>query len=142
MFTTDQLDTLRTSLRTLAPSGERLSTGFFTRLFKSHPPLRPLFPTDLTRRNQDLMAALGTLVKNAHRLGAIEHLLTEFGARNQLSGILPHHYGMARDAMLRAMQETMGQEWSPQHEQAWGMALNAASSIVLRGAGRARARAA
>ena len=142
MFTTDQIDALRTSLKTLAPSGERLATGFFARLFKAHPPLRPLFPTDLARRNQDLLGALGTLVKNAHRLGAMEHLLTEFGARNQLSGILPHHYGMARDAMLDAMHETMGENWTPQHEQAWGMALNAASSMVLRGAGRARARAA
>ncbi len=142
MLTSQQLDDLRSSLRALAPLGDRLATGFFNRLFRAHPPLRPLFPIDTTRRNQDLLSALGTLAKNAHRLEAIEHMLAEFGARNQRSGILPHHYGMARDAMLDAMHETADGHWSPELDAAWGTVLNAASSMILRGAGRARAKAA
>jgi nitric oxide dioxygenase len=142
MLTSQQLDDLRNSLRTLAPRGEQLATAFFARLFKVHPPLRALFPLDTTRRNQDLMSALGTIAKNAHRLSALEHLLMEFGARNQHSGILPHHYGMARDAMLDAMHETAGEEWTAEHEEAWNAVLNVTSSVVIRGAGRARAKAA
>lgn len=142
MLTSQQLEELRTSLRTLAPRGEQLATAFFARLFKAHPPLRPLFPIDTMRRNQDLMTALGTLAKNAHRLDALEHMLTEFGARNERSGILPHHYGMARDAMLDAMHETAGGEWTQELDASWSTVLNAASSMILRGAGRARARAA
>lgn len=142
MLTSQQLDELRTSLRTLAPRGEQLATAFFARLFRAHPPLRPLFPIDTARRNQDLMAALGTLVKNAHRINAIEHLLMEFGALNQRSGILPHHYGLARDAMLDAMHETVEGEWTESLDDAWTTMLNATSSMILRGAGRARAKAA
>lgn len=142
MLTSHQLEDLRTSLKMLAPRGEQLATAFFARLFKAHPPLRVLFPTDTMRRNQDLLSALGSLTKNANRLNALEHLLMEFGARNQHSGILPHHYGMARDAMLDAMHETAGDAWTPELEQAWSTVLNVASSVVIRGAGRARAKAA
>jgi len=142
MLTSHQLEDLRSSLKLMAPQGEQLAAAFFTRLFKAHPPLRAMFPLDTTRRNQDLLAALGTLTKNATRLTAIEHLLTEFGVRNLHSGILPHHYGMARDAMLVAMRETSGESWTPEIEEAWSTVLNVASSVVIRGAGRARAKAA
>jgi hemoglobin-like flavoprotein len=142
MLTSQQLDDLRNSLRMLAPLGDKLATAFFNRLFKAHPPLRPLFPLEVTRRNQDLMAALGTLAKNAHRLNAIEHLLAEFGDRNQRSGILPHHYGVARDAMLDSMREVITEQWTADMDAGWSTVLNAASAMILRGAGRARAKAA
>jgi hemoglobin-like flavoprotein len=142
MLTSDQLDAVRASMKTLAPRGEQLADAFFARLFKAHPPLRAMFPTDSTRRNQDLLAGLETLIRSANRLNVIENSLMDFGARNQHSGILPHHYGMARDAMLDAMHQTMGADWTSELEDAWSTMLNVCSSVVIRGAGRARARAA
>lgn len=142
MLTAQQLEAVRGNMRRVMPEFERLSTLFFARLFTSHSPLRPLFPQDAYRRAEDLRSALEHLVRNANRLNAVEGALIEFGVRNDRAGIQPVHYGAAREALLFALADVSGEQWTEDLRDAWGTLLQVVSSIALRGAGRARARAA
>jgi hemoglobin-like flavoprotein len=142
ILTAPQLDAVRGNLRTVSPHFERLSTLFFARLFTAHSVLRPLFPQDAYRRAEDLLAALEYLTRNAHRLDAVEGSLVDFGARNERAGIQPVHYGAAREALLFALADVSGAQWNADLREAWATLLQVVSSVALRGAGRARARAA
>jgi hemoglobin-like flavoprotein len=142
MMTLSQINAVRDSFKALAPHGDELAERFFDRLFERQPALRAVLPQDHWMRSRDLLTGLGTLVKNLHRLDAINHVLMEFGTRAQRAGVLPQHYGIAREIMLETMREMLGDEFGAELENDWRQTLTSVSSVVLVGAGRSRAKAA
>lgn len=137
-----QMNAVRESFRELSPRGDELAERFFERLFAGAPELRGVLPKDHWMRARDLLSGLGTLVKNLHRLEAIDHVLMEFGVRAQKAGVLPRHYGIARQAMIATMRDMLNAEFDAELERDWTQTLNTVSSVVLVGAGRSRAKAA
>jgi nitric oxide dioxygenase len=142
MMTLDTMNHVRESYKLLVADGEKLAELFFDKLFAKEPSLRAMLPKDEWMRTRDLLTGLGTLVKNLHRLSAINHVLMDFGAQAQRQGVLPQHYGLARGAMIETMAELMGEQWNDELELDWTETLNTVTSVVLLGAGRARAKAA
>ena len=141
-MTPDQLDRIRESFRSIAPVSQDIFGRFLTRLFAAHSPLRAMLPRDASERAGDFMSTLGLILKNLHRLDSLEFILADIGARAHRAGIQPQHFGMARAALVSAVRDALGPEFNEQLEQDWTEALNAAVSVMLRGAGRARAKAA
>lgn len=143
-----QLESIRSSFKGLSQHGDELAERFFVRLFAAQPMLKALFPREAWQRDRDALSGLGMAVKNLHRLEAIQYLLEEAGARCTRVGAQPHHFGVARDAMVNAMREVAtqpdfsGPQWSEEIESDWTEALNVVVSMMIRGAGRSRARAA
>ena len=90
----------------------------------------------------EFIASLGMLANNLHRLHTLEFVLSDLGAKAQRAGLQPHHLGEARAALVSAMRDTLGQAFTDVHAADWTEALNAAVSVMLRAAGRARAKAA
>lgn len=139
----DSIERLRSSYKLLTPHADDLARIFFTRLFTAGPGVRALFPRDAASdsagaRTNELLASLGIVVKNLHRLDAIEQLLIDMGARNQRAGVQPQHYGMVRDALVAAMRDVLGPAWNLQLADDWTQTLNIVASIMIRGAGIAR----
>lgn len=136
-----QYERVRESFRALSPRGPEVFAGFVSRLAGT-PVLRAMFPAEPAEHAQAYLAPCGLIVKNLHRLGAIEHLLHEAGAKNELRGVLPQHYGAARDALLATLQAELGDAWTDELSADWSEAVNVVISVLIRGAGRARRRAA
>lgn len=141
-MTTQQHDRIRSSFQTIAARGDELARQFFLRLLAREPMFRTLLPKDTWQREQDLLAGLGVVVKNIQRPEAIEHLLMEVGSKASRAGVMPQHYGVARESLMDAMRGLMGKDWNDDLESDWTQIFNALTSIMLLGAGRARARAA
>lgn len=139
---TEQLDQVRDNFRHLAPRGPELFEKFVKRVRAANPTLGKLFPDSPRDHAQPYLAPCGMVVKNMHRLAAIEYLLREMGARNQMLGVEPQHYGIIRDAMLETLREGMGSDWTHELHDDWTDAIQIVTSIMIRGAGRARAKAA
>lgn len=138
----EQLDHIRDNFRLLAPRGPELFERFVKRVRAASPALGKMFPDEPRDHAQPYLAPCGMVVKNMHRLNAIEYLLLETGARNQMQGMEPFHYGIMRDAMLETLREGMGGEWTRGLHDDWTDAIQIVTSLMIRGAGRARAKAA
>lgn len=138
----DQLDSIRETFRTLAPRGPELFERFVKRVRAASPTLGKLFPDEPRDHAQPYIAPCGMVVKNLHRLSAIEYLLLETGVRNQMLGMEPRDYGIIRDALLETLREGMGDEWTHDLHDEWMEAIQVVTSLMIRGAGRARAKAA
>lgn len=136
------IENVRSSFKVVAFRGEELAEQFFTRLFQAQPTLRGMFPGDAWQRDRDVLTGLGSLVKNLHRLDAIAYVLEDAGIRCQRAGAQPHQFGVARDAMLASLRDMLGTKWNAELEESWTEALNIAVSMMIRGSGRARLRAA
>lgn len=125
----------------LVPRGPAIFAEFVKRTVKT-PALRSLFPARPEDQSQEFLAPCGLVVKNLHRLNAIEYLLADMGAKNQRRGVLPQHYGVARDALLETLREAHGDSWTDDLAADWAEAINCVTSLMIRGAGRARSKAA
>jgi nitric oxide dioxygenase len=138
----DQIDHVRDCFRSLAPRGPELFAGFVARVCPAAPALRSIFPAAPADHAQGFLSPCGLVVKNLHRLNAIEYLLLDIGAKNQRRGVLPQHYGVARDALLATLAEALGEQWTADLADDWAEAINIVTSLMIRGAGRARSKAA
>ncbi|GEM_PF-2001337 len=138
----EQIDHIRDNFRDLAPHGPELFEKFVKRIRAAAPAMAKLFPDEPRDHAQPYLAPCGMVIKNLHRLGAIEYLLLDLGARNQMLGIQPQHYGVARDAMLETLREAFGDRWTHDLHDDWTEAIQTVTSLMIRGAGRARAKAA
>lgn len=137
-----QIENIRQSFQLLAPRGPELLAKFVSRLGAAAAPVRAMFPAEPADRAQEFLAPCGLVVKNLHRLSAIEYLLTEMGQKHQRRGVLPQHYGVARDALLETLRDATGDGWNDELESDWAEAINCVTSLMIRGAGRARSKAA
>ncbi len=135
-----QLDNIRWSFDLASDRAEELADRFYARLFAMQPVLRALLPRDPWQRARDLIAGLGLVIKSVGKLESVEHALMDFGAKAERTGITPQQYGLARQAIVSALRETLADQWTDALEDDWTEALNTAASVVVLGAGRSRAR--
>lgn len=138
----EQIDIVQESYKVVAFRAEDLAEQFFARVFQAQPTLRAMFSTDAWQRDRDFVSALGTLVRNLHRIDALSPIIEDVGVRCQRAGAQPHQFGVARDVLLTCLRDQLGPKWSAELDEAWTEALNVALSMLIRGGGRARLRAA
>lgn len=138
----ESIERVRESFRALAAEGPELFAAFVDRIGKVSPQLRKLLPDEPRDDAQPYLASCGMIVKNLQRLSAIEFMLLDWGMRQQMLGLQPQHYGVARNALLETLAEAFDSSWTPELEADWTEAIQVISSLMIRGAGRARARAA
>ena len=129
----DSIERIRRSYEAISASAGPMIERFYEILFLRAPSVRPMFPADMTRQRQHLLAALATVARNLHEAAALEQPLRELGARHQAYGALPEHYPVVRDALLDAMAEAAGEKWTDALCADWAAALDAVAAAMLRG---------
>jgi len=134
---TTAVSRIRQSIDLLAPQADLMMSTFYDRLFAAFPPVRAMFPKDMTQQKKHLIAAVALVVKHADNLPAIEKPLLDMGARHAGYGAKPEHYGLVRDTLLGTMKDLAGPAWTPQHQEDWTAAINAVAGIMIRGAEQA-----
>jgi hemoglobin-like flavoprotein len=130
-------DMLKRNFRGLVPGLHALATSFYDNLFRNHPELRALFPTDIEQQKAYLMTALALMVKHVDNMATLEPSLRDLGRRHVKYGAKPEHYPMVREAVLAALAEASGTGWTAELEQAWAEAIDTVSAAMLRGAAEA-----
>ncbi|MBL0871507.1 MAG: hypothetical protein IBJ18_13120 [Phycisphaerales bacterium] len=125
---------IRASFDLLAPRGNELIDEFYTRLFRTAPGVRSLFPQDMTQQKKHLLSAVALVVKNADKLETLEKPLQEMGARHVVYGAKKEHYAVVRDTMLETIGSLAGPAWTPELKADWTAALNAVAGAMIRGA--------
>lgn len=129
----DSIQRIRASYLQIADRVPAMIERFYALLFQRLPAARPLFPDDMTRQRQHLLAALATVARNLDRTTALELPLRELGARHVAYGTRPEHYPVVRDALLAALAETAAEAWSPELDADWREALDQVAAAMLRG---------
>lgn len=138
----DQVQRIRSCFDAMAHRTPELADRFHTRLFAQHPALRAFVARDLSQHKQDFAAGLRLVVKNLHQLEAVRGTLMDIGAKQARSNVTPAHYGIAREVLLSTIREFAGPTWNEELALDWTEAINAAVSLMVLGAGRARVQAA
>ena len=111
-----------------------LSSGFYDRLFAAAPGLRRLFPDDLTRLRAHFDAALALVVYNLNDVEVLAASLRDLGVQHVYWGAQPRHYFTVQEALVSALRELSGDDWSATLDQDWRDAIGTIASFMLQGA--------
>jgi hemoglobin-like flavoprotein len=107
------------------------SKAFYDRVFEFDPSLRCLFLSDLTEQGAQLMHALGLVVANLDRLEWLYPILEELGARHTLYNVRAEHYDTVGRALLTALRDRLGDDFTPEVEEAWAALYAIIKDVML-----------
>ncbi len=107
---------------------------FYQHLFTLDPSLRGLFHTSIELQGRKLMEALEFTIATLENPAELVPMLEAMGRRHVSYGTRDEHYVTVKQAMLQTLRETLGFEFTPASEAAWGTALGFICDSMIRGA--------
>jgi len=125
---------LTASLGIVDTPDDGLTRRFYELLFERYPDVRPMFGQDLGPQAAMLRAAVIAVLDHLDDAAWLADTLGSLGAKHAEWGVTEPMYGAVLECMISAMEETGGEEWTPEMSAAWTEALTAVAGLMLAGA--------
>ena len=77
------------------------------------------------------MAVLSNAVDSLNDLGSIIPILNKLGDDHVPRGVKPEHYPVAVEAIVKVVQDQLGDELTAPMRKAWRIVLNTATSVMI-----------
>jgi len=128
------IDLIEASFEQIKPSAIAFSDCFYRHLFQNNPALKPMFAEVSPELQQKkLVASLALIVENLHNPSSLGQALQGLGAYHVTKGTEKDHYPQVGEALLQALQEYLGDNWTPSVAQAWLEAYQLIATTMLEG---------
>jgi len=121
-LTTGQTKLIRESFDLLKPQVEEASERFYERLFELDPGLRSLFRSDMAGQGMKFMTTLGTIIDQIDNPAALHPHLLRLAQGHAAYGVRPEHFATMGQALVRTMEEVLGDDLTPEAREAWAAA--------------------
>lgn len=129
------IELLKSSFAPIKAHETEFTTHFYRILFADSPVVKPLFAnTHMEKQARQLFKSLILVVDNLRCPAVLSNALKGLGTRHIQYGVLPEHYPMVGNALLKALSICLGNAWTPKIEQAWSEAYTAVTELMLSGA--------
>lgn len=129
------------SFARLGASAARLPELFYRRLFELDPSLRGLFHGDMRSQGQKLANMLLFIVQGLTQPEVLLPAVRELGARHANYRVKDEHYATVERALVDALGESLGREFTAEMRRAWSRALRVLSCVMIEASNVARASA-
>ncbi len=115
----EQKRLVKSSFAKVEPIADVAADIFYTQLFKYDPSLKALFKSDIKSQGKKLMAALKLAVSSLDNLDKLVPVLEKMAVTHVGYGVKVEDYTPVGNALLFALKQGLGSEFSPQLRQAW-----------------------
>jgi hemoglobin-like flavoprotein len=130
-MTPQQIALVQSSFAKVVPIAGTAADLFYARLFQIAPDVRRMFPDDMALQKKKLMVMLGTAVNGLSRLDALLPAVHALGERHAGYGVRVEHFTPVGAALLWALQQGLGDEFTPAVEEAWATAYEILSRAMI-----------
>ena len=130
-MTPDQVKLVQQSFAKVAPISETAAVLFYDRLFEIAPPVRAMFPADMTEQRKKLMAMLAVVVNGLANLESILPAASALAKRHVAYGAKAEHYPVVGSALLWTLEKGLGEAWTPDLAAAWTAAYGTLSGFMI-----------
>jgi len=131
---------LRQSFARLVPIAEPAAALFYRRLMETDATTRPLFEgTDMAAQGAKLMQALGMAVATLERPEILVPKLCDMARRHVGYGVRREHYASVGAALLWTLRQGLGENFTPEVEDAWAEAFAVLADVMTDAAYRVKA---
>ncbi|HEY0679939.1 MAG TPA: globin family protein [Chitinophagaceae bacterium] len=130
-MTQQQINHVQQSWKKVLPIARQAGLIFYDKLFDHAPGVRHLFKQDISEQANKLVTILGYVVS---KLNHMEELLPEvqkLGVRHNAYGTEPSHYEAVGHCLIATLREGLGNEWTPEVQDAWITAYNTLKNVMI-----------
>ncbi|MDU6750340.1 MAG: globin family protein, partial [Bradyrhizobium sp.] len=104
-MTPSQITLVQESFAKVAPISDQAAVLFYDRLFEVAPPVRAMFPEDLTEQRKKLMGTLAVVVGGLSNLDTVLPAASALAKRHVNYGAKPEHYPVVGAALLWTLEK-------------------------------------
>lgn len=97
----------------------RLSDLFYQRFFELEPNVKPLFKSELTEQGFKFIQMISTILNALERPERFLETVQDLGVRHQEYGVQIHHYAVAGEALLWALEQILDDGFDETVREAW-----------------------
>ena len=128
------VELLRSSFELVVERAPNLTHRFYEILFERHPEARMMFPPSrLAQQESMLTQALAAVMDHLEDAPWLVSTLHGLGARHVNYGVTDEMYAWVGGALLTALGEVAGADWTPDLENAWSDAYWTIADLMREG---------
>lgn len=135
-LTSSEKDIVKATIPILESGGEALTTHFYHLLLDTYPQVRPLFNQAHQasgRQPRALAASVLAYAKHIDNLAPLKEAVERITNKHVALQILPEHYPLVGEALLRAIREVLGKEVATDEViAAWGAAYGELADLLIK----------
>jgi len=109
---------------------------FYDKLFELDPSLRPMFRGDMAEQRKKLMQIITVAVRGLDRLGELVPAIEAMGRRHGGYGVTNAHYDTVGEALLWTLEQGLGDEFTPEANDAWALTYATLAGVMQNAANR------
>jgi len=129
-MTPTEKNLVRASFDKVAPIAPAAADMFYTRLFEIDPKLRTLFKGDMTEQGRKLMAMIGFVVANLHRIEEFVPAIQDLARRHAGYGVTSTDYDTVGGALIWTLEKGLGSDFTLATRAAWVSCYGALAGIM------------
>jgi hemoglobin-like flavoprotein len=114
----------------VVPISEDAATIFYSRLFETHPGLKPLFKGDMKEQGRKLMGTIAVVVNSLDRLSEVMPPVQNLAVRHAEYGVKNGDYDAVGDALIWTLGTGLGERFTDQHKSAWAEVYTNLANIM------------
>ena len=126
----EQKALVQSSFRAVLGLSDLVSDLFYRRLFLLDPSLKPMFRGDIQQQGQKLISVLRVCVLGLDNLDQLIPTVEALGKRHVGYGVKDEHYDTVATALLWAMQQGLGDAFTPAVAAAWVEVYTILASVM------------
>lgn len=107
---------------------------FYRNLFTDYPEVQPLFAhSQMETQRKKLFDSLVLTIDSLRQPEILTKTLRGLGTKHIKYGVLPEHYPMVGNSLLKSLESYLGENWTNEVKQAWIEAYTAIAQLMLEG---------
>jgi len=126
---------IKNSWSYLINQSDEVGLLFYEKLFELDPGLKPMFHNDMEKQIQKLMDMITFMVTRLQTMTDIENDIDALALRHVKYGVRNEHYQIMGEALLWALQNSLGNMWDDDTNNAWMELYNFLALSMTRSAG-------
>lgn len=129
------VNALRESFALVVERSPDLTRRFYDVFFARYPQVRPMFGRNSRQQQEEMLTkALVAVVDHLEDPTWLGHTLKALGAKHVGYGVSEEMYGWVGECLLVALEEALGDDWTPSVAAAWTAAYGAIAGAMIQGA--------
>ncbi len=127
----DQITIVQETFEKVRPISETAAELFYKRLFELNPSFKSLFKADMKKQGRMLMQMIDYAVKGLDEPDTILPTIQDLGKRHVGYGVKEEYYDTVGEALLWTLQQGLGEDFTPEAEDAWAEAYKLLSGVMI-----------
>ena len=129
-ITLREKELVQTTWAQVIPISDVAARLFYDKLFELDPEVRPLFTSDMEEQGRKLMQMITVAVQGLDDLDQTLPAVRGLGRRHADYGVQGEHYDTVGAALLWTLGQGLGDDFTPEVEEAWATTYAVLASVM------------